>query len=178
MAAFLLLEACSTYGMITNATPAQDLSLPVRVESVFRTMRAPDGTPALRVRVWLSPTSGDTIVMGDSALRLLTALEPRGLVAFGVAMDQGVERRALTLPLVAAPGRATVVVFAVPLPGDLLSAGSEYGLRLHWLARERTDTSRVLQESRLYRVRIIRTNYALAAGLGFFIVAGVGAAIE
>jgi hypothetical protein len=163
----LALGACTVYGKVQNPEPALDLRSPLRIESGLRSTHTFDGTPALQVRIWALPPRGTTLVLVDTLLELRTGLSPEGFVAAG-ELREATGARAREIEV--AGGTERGVTAFLPLPGTRLRPGAEYRLTVAWLLRSAAEP-RVerAQSSRDYLIRVQRTNYGLALGIGWLL---------
>jgi hypothetical protein len=155
------------YGKVQNPEPALDLRSPLRIESGLRSTHTFDGTPALQVRIWVLPPRGTTLVLVDTLVELRTGLSPEGPVARGELRDStGARAREIQV----AGGTERGVTAFLPLPGTGVPPGAEYRLTVAWLLRT-ADAPQVqrAQSTRDYVIRVQRTNYGLALGIGWLL---------
>jgi hypothetical protein len=163
----LALAACTVYGKVQNPEPALDLRSPLRIESGLRSTHTFDGTPALQVRIWVLPPRGTTLLLVDTLVELRTGLSPEGVVARGELRDStGARAREIEL----AGGVERGVTAFLPVPGTRLRPGVEYRLTVAWLLRSAAEPQVERAEStRDYVIRVQRTNYGIALGIGWLL---------
>jgi hypothetical protein len=166
----LALAACVVYGKVQNPSPAEDLGSSLRIESVLRASHTFDGTPALRVRIWATPPKGMSLVLADTGIVLYTEVEPAGRVASGELRDDSNHGTGRTRELRVPGGTQQRMTAFLPLPDDRLRRGARFGLVMTWrLVPDPAPGIGLKLWSREYAIRVQRTNYGLALGIGWLL---------
>jgi hypothetical protein len=149
------------YGKVENPVPVQDLEQPVGIERVMRLNGKGAGERQLLIMLRVQTPSDAILFIASDPIQLYPPEGPLQQLAVGrLQLEQPSTER-----LEFHAGARERLRLAVSLPEELARPGQKFRIRLFWMERSAQAGSAETSVSRLYRVRLLRVNYAVVGGL-------------